>query len=211
MRTLFRARVEFDLRRTQELTQVGVGAESHKCLLREVDRFAELFAVDLDANFANALFDLLANPRLLGLTAGILEGAVQEADIQKRSRKEAIESLDLRTNADVYALAYVTPGEYVDPAQTIPGQDDVANRRGLIASGLKDSTAWIGLKAGEGPDRTNYRQRLDRTATLLGAIAFEMLAQNTFQAIPDASSGMILRSAETIGRSAPRPSMRGIE
>ena len=129
--------------------------------------------------------NLLANPRLLGLIAGILKGAVQEADDASRDRQEAIQALDLRTAADVYALAYFTLGKYVDPAQTIPDRDDVVNRRGLIASGLKDAAAWIGLKAGEEPDRTNYQQRIDRTGTLLGAIAFEMFVQNTFRTAPD--------------------------
>src|SRR5206468_4252922 len=64
---------------------------------------------------------LLAVPRLLQLTARILEGAVRAAGDGAEDRRTPVRNLDLRTAADVYNLAYFTPGEWVDPKLQVPG------------------------------------------------------------------------------------------
>jgi hypothetical protein len=126
---------------------------------------------------------LLAIPRFVNLIAGILEREVSEAKAQQRDPRQAIESLDLRTEADVYRLAYFEPGEYVAPKNRIAGQDERLNRRGLIAQGLdvyltlpNGRTQFLGLDEGEVPDESNYRERITSAANLLVAIAFEMYA-----------------------------------
>lgn len=120
---------------------------------------------------------LLAVPRLLRLTAGILAGSVQQAHVEGRDPHEAVRRLELGTAADVYHLAYFTPGEYADPRNLVPG-DDRANRRGLIASGLTGEAERIGLNDGDAPSGLNYHYRIKRTGALLGAIAFQMFAAN---------------------------------
>jgi formylglycine-generating enzyme required for sulfatase activity len=135
---------------------------------------------------------LLAVPRLLRLTAGILEGEVRAVTARGEDPRRAVQDLELRTAADVYHLAYFTPGEWVDLENRVPGASADLDRRGLLASGLVGEAACIGLADGEKPSRTNYRQRLDRTAALLGAIAFEMFATSADPAHPEPNTMGVL-------------------
>jgi hypothetical protein len=128
---------------------------------------------------------LLAVPRLLRLTAGILEGAVRSAATRREEPRSSVRRLDLRTAADVYHLAYFTPGEWIDAGNRVPGWSATPDRRGLLASGLVGPAACIGLLPGEKPSQLNYRRRIDRTAALLGAIAFEMFATNADPSRPE--------------------------
>jgi formylglycine-generating enzyme required for sulfatase activity len=122
---------------------------------------------------------LLAVPRLLHLTVGILENEVRAAYVRGEKPRRFIRALNLNTAADVYRLAYFTPGEWIDAENRLPGSSINADRRGLLASGLVGKAAYIGLLPGERPSALNYRRRIDRTAALLGAIAFEMFATSS--------------------------------
>ena len=127
---------------------------------------------------------LLAVPRLLRLIAGILEGATRKiADHDEKRRK--VRALNLGTVADVYHLAYFTPGKWIDPVISLTGQIANADSRGLIAAGLVGKAAYIGLLEKEKPSQTNHLRRINRTATLLGAIAFEMFGTNPNPAHPE--------------------------
>jgi formylglycine-generating enzyme required for sulfatase activity len=118
--------------------------------------------------------ELLAVPRLLRLVAGILRGEVQA--VAELARRERVRGLRLDTAAGVYHLAHFSPGEWLDPDRQLPGHGSHADRRGLLASGLVGEAARIGLANGEQPSPTNHQRRIQRTAALLGAIAFEMFA-----------------------------------
>jgi formylglycine-generating enzyme required for sulfatase activity len=128
---------------------------------------------------------LLAVPRLLRLTAGILDGAVRSAGARGEDQRQAVKSLKLGTASDVYHLAYFTPGEWIDPKHEVPGRGGANDRCGLLASGLVGEAATIGLRPGEEPSRTNYPWRIQRTAMILGAIAFEMFATNPDRGRPE--------------------------
>jgi hypothetical protein len=127
---------------------------------------------------------LLANPRLLVLLAKIIKDQVTGQSDQKEIRR-IIQSLRLRTAADVYAQAYFRPGRY--PQLSASGAID--SPRGLIGMGLTNKStaadderqgpAFIGLADGERPTEHNYHRRIERTAALLGAIAFQMFAENS--------------------------------
>jgi formylglycine-generating enzyme required for sulfatase activity len=130
--------------------------------------------------------ELLAVPRLLRLVSGILHDAVRAIPEGEEERRRAeVNRLDLRTAADVYHLAYFTPGEYHDPKFQVSDATGHCERRGLLASGLVGEAARMGLAEGEDPDETNYHERIARTAELLGAIAFEMFATNADSSRPE--------------------------
>jgi hypothetical protein len=67
---LFLPRFILDPRRIEQLGYIGVGAMGHQSLIRQVDRFADLSAVDLDLDFTDPFFDVLASLDLPLLAIG---------------------------------------------------------------------------------------------------------------------------------------------
>jgi formylglycine-generating enzyme required for sulfatase activity len=109
--------------------------------------------------------NLLAIPRLLHLICGILREAVADKD-SVEAKLQAVRDLHLCTPADVYCKAFFYIGPHDDP-----------NRQGLLAQGLQGNAEWIGLDRAKGftPHKDNRRERVNRAAAMLGAIAFQML------------------------------------
>jgi hypothetical protein len=109
---------------------------------------------------------LLAIPRFLRLICGLIRRAIA-GKTDAAAKRKAVEELKLNTPADVYCQAFLEVGDEFDPN---PDPDTL----GLLAQGLRDKAARIGLDDDEVPLPTNRRKRVERTAALLGAIAFEM-------------------------------------
>jgi formylglycine-generating enzyme required for sulfatase activity len=123
---------------------------------------------------------LLAVPRLLQLICGIIRSAIRGAV----SPRDAVRGLDLRTAADVYYRAYFERGQYDD-----------RDSQGLLAQGLVGAAERVGLADGVAPTELNYRERVERTSILLGAIAFQMFAMNSAAERPEPNtSGADLKS-----------------
>jgi formylglycine-generating enzyme required for sulfatase activity len=126
---------------------------------------------------------LLATPRFLHLVSGSMRKTVNEAKRVGANSFEAVRRLKLSTRADLYNLAYCEPGEFVDPATKIAGEDSAVNSRGLIAQGLKAflparnrNLKYPGLPEGVALDDQNYGEAVENVRALLAAMAFEMYA-----------------------------------
>ncbi len=107
---------------------------------------------------------LLAVPRYLQLLCGILKRAVASVTNDPLARKKAIADLGLRYPADIYHHAYFDRGIY--------GRIDTY---GLLAQGVGNAEK-IGLEPGEEPSEENLGRRIERTAELVGVIAFTLMS-----------------------------------
>jgi formylglycine-generating enzyme required for sulfatase activity len=122
---------------------------------------------------------LLAIPRLLGLICSILKGAIAGARGDE-AKLAAVRKLQLRTPADVYCRTFFHLGDYAE-----------ANDQGLLTQGLHGKAKWIGLAEGFKPRQSNRRKRVERTAALLGAIAFQMFDMNSKTKDPKPNFGSV--------------------
>jgi formylglycine-generating enzyme required for sulfatase activity len=111
--------------------------------------------------------NLLAIPRLLHLIGGILRNALAGVEGES-ARTAAVRALHLRTPADVYYWAFFHLGDEDDP-----------DSHGLLAQGLQGTAERIGLGDEFKPQWNNRAKRVQRTAALLGAIAFQTFAMDS--------------------------------
>jgi formylglycine-generating enzyme required for sulfatase activity len=109
---------------------------------------------------------LLAIPRFLRLICGLIHRATTGKDGEK-ARQIAVENLRVTTPAEVYCKAFFETGDEWDA-------DSDPDTLGLLAQGLNDKAARIGLNDDEVPLPINRRRRVEQAAAILGVIAFEM-------------------------------------
>ena len=140
----------------------------------------EVAGVDVYEELIHA-HDLLAVPRLLQLICGIIRGKlpIHATDDEKRA---VVQTLNLRTAADVYHHAYFDEGENGKP-----------DTYGLLRQGLVGDAERIGLDDDEMPSEMNVGDRISRIADLAGAIAFVLMGGRSKDGDPEPNAAGVPR------------------